>query len=379
MRNGDGTPLQVKSNYDVERQLSGSGDYAVDMEDMDDDASGGVRSARYSWYTSKDKSIDWSGYNIMPKKCIMHNGEYKIAYEMFKNKNNGCKKHSQGIYLAEVGAFAEAYALQSQYESLYTYGENQYGNPESLDYASCTAFEEANDDGSFTYVKLGCSDAGGLKLFTYSDSSCTVEITNNIGVYNDMKITLGSCVSCTTTPSFDDDATIAALAENGYTDDYAPYDAKLCATVHSNKEMSQSCGWSCKRQVKKGQASSSGSSSSRWNALEKFFLFFWSFAGIGLVWVVLKQRRMMSREDAIVEEAAMNGVGIKKRHVFPIALAIVFLTLLSMFMVWKKMTWLLLIGANVGLFAQFVFLRRKAKRANAAGDGYVKDAGLQIS
>ena len=116
------------------------------------------------------------------------NGEYKIAYEMFKNKNNGCKKHSQGIYLAEVGAFAEAYALQNQYESLYTYGENQYGNPESLDYASCTAFEEANDDGSFTYVKLGCSDAGGLKLFTYSDSSCTVEITNNIGVYNDMKV-----------------------------------------------------------------------------------------------------------------------------------------------------------------------------------------------
>ncbi len=116
------------------------------------------------------------------------NGEYKIAYEMFKNKNNGCKKHSQGIYLAEVGAFAEAYALQSQYESLYTYGENQYGNPDSLDYTSCTAFEEANDDGSFTYVKLGCSDAGGLKLFTYSDNSCTVEITNNIGVYNDMKV-----------------------------------------------------------------------------------------------------------------------------------------------------------------------------------------------
>jgi hypothetical protein len=75
----------------------------------------------------------------------------------------------------------------------------------------------------------------------------------------------------------------------------------------------------------------------------------------------------------------MNGVGIKKRHVFPIALAVVFLTLLGMFMVWKKLTWRLLIGANVGLLAQFVFLRRKAKKANAGGDGYVKDAGLQIS
>ncbi len=192
-------------------------------------------------------------------------------------------------------------------------------------------------------------------------------------------MTFGSCVSCTSNPAFDDDVSIAAIAENGYTDDYANYDAKLCATVHSNQEMSQSCGWGCKRQVKKDQSSSYDGSSSGWNALEKFFLFFWSFAGIGLVWVVLKQRRMMSREDAIVEEAAMNGVGIKKRHVFPIAIAIVFLTLLSMFMVWKKMTWLLLIGANVGLFAQFVFLRRKAKKANAGGDGYVKDAGLQIS
>ncbi len=88
---------------------------------------------------------------------------------------------------------------------------------------------------------------------------------------------------------------------------------------------------------------------------------------------------MMTREDAIVEEAAMNGVGIKKRHVFPIALGLFFLILLGMFMAWKKFTWLLLIGVNVGLFAQFVFLRRKAKKANAGEGGYVKDAGLQIS
>mmetsp|Transcript_20588 Transcript_20588/g.35089 ORF Transcript_20588/g.35089 Transcript_20588/m.35089 type:complete len:395 (+) Transcript_20588:145-1329(+) len=378
MRNNAGAPLQVKSNYDVERQLSGSGDYAVDMADMDDDASAGVRTARYSWYTNKDKSIDWSGYNIMPKKCFMYKGEYKIAYEMFKNNNNGCSKHSHGIFLSDVGPFAEAYALQNQYVSLYTYGENKYGNPESLDYTMCTAFEEANDDGTFTYVKLGCSDAGGLKLHTYSDSSCTVEITNNLGIYNDVKMTFGKCLSCTSNPSADDDVTMATFAEAGYTDDFSNYDAKLCATVHSNSDTSESCGWGCKRSVKKG-SEATHSTSTGWNALEKFFLFFWSFAGIGLVWVVLKQRRMMSREDAIVEEAAMNGVGIKKRHVFPIALAVVFLTLLGMFMVWKKLTWLLLIGANVALFAQFVFLRRKAKKANAGGDGYVKDAGLQIS
>ena len=110
------------------------------------------------------------------------------------------------------------------------------------------------------------------------------------------------------------------------------------------------------KQVKKGSAASAYASKG-WNAFEKFFLFFWSVAGVGLVWVVLKQRRMMSREDAIVEEAAMNGIGIKKRHVFPIALGVVFLILLGMFMVWKKLTWLFLIGANVGMFAQFRALK----------------------
>lgn len=71
MRNKAGAPLQKKSNYDVERQLSGSGDFAVDMDNLDDDASDGVKSARYGWYTNKDKSVDYSGYNIMPKKCMM--------------------------------------------------------------------------------------------------------------------------------------------------------------------------------------------------------------------------------------------------------------------------------------------------------------------
>ena len=93
-----------------------------------------------------------------------------------------------GYYLADVGMFTQAYVLQNQYESYYQYGENKYGNPESLDYANCKAYEEANDDGSYYYVKLGCSSAGGLKLLTYSDSSCTTEVSANLGVYNDAKV-----------------------------------------------------------------------------------------------------------------------------------------------------------------------------------------------
>ena len=115
-------------------------------------------------------------------------GEYKIAYELFKHNNNNCNKHSAGIFLSEVGSFVEAYVLQSQYESYYTYAENKYGNPDSMDFTTCRANEDPNDDGTYTYLKLGCSDAGGLKLLTYSDSSCTVETTNNLGKYNDAKV-----------------------------------------------------------------------------------------------------------------------------------------------------------------------------------------------
>ena len=196
-------------------------------------------------------------------------------------------------------------------------------------------------------------------------------------------MTFGECNACTAQYFADDDGVKAEKYNNGYTDDFKNYDAKLCSTLHNNDDGHQKCGWGCSRAIKKANAASRnayGSSSSGWNAFEKFFLAVWSFAAIGLVWVVLKQRRMMTREDAIVEEAAMNGVGLKKRHVFPIALGILFMILLGMFLAWKKLTWILLIGVNIGLFAQFVYLRRKAKKANAGTDaGYVKDAGLQIS
>jgi hypothetical protein len=181
------------------------------------------------------------------------------------------------------------------------------------------------------------------------------------------------------------------------------YDSKLCGAA---AEYGKNCGWGCMRTLKKGSANANHSWRHTWNGFEKFCLFFWTVvsksrpfftlyvlcppqyilpfviasahSAAASVWVVLKQRRTMTREDAIVEEAAMNGVGLKKRHVFPIVLALVFSILLGMFMVWKRMTWILLIGTNFALFVHFVYLRRKAKRAQG-GDGYIQDAGLEIS
>ena len=215
----------------------------------------------------------------------------------------------------------------------------------------------------------------------YNDANCSNEYGGSIGLYNDIKIQYQTCHSCVTWPAAaNDDAAGSAYAVD--VDDrfegYHAYDSKLCSAAEN---YGSACTWACKKEAKSNSASnvSYEGGPHSWNAFEKFFLFLWSAAGVALVWVVLKQRRMMSREDAIVEESAMNGIGLKKRHVFPIVLGIIFMILFSMFMVWKRMTWFLLIGSNLALAAHFVYMRRRANQAAGTGEVYVKDAGLEIS
>lgn len=352
----DGSVRRLRDASQFERALSGSGDI-----EFDDDF----------WAWDADQSMDtvWDDYSMEPKMCMIYNKEHVIAFEMYGAGNKQCAKKREGTYIMDVGQFALAYVAQKQID--YKLAGNDYGGADALDYVQCTAVEY-NDN--YYYAKLGCSAQGGLKVLAYTDEYCTQEISSNIGLYNDVKIQFNSCHSCVSWPAEvgDDDA-----AEQVELDDqfeyYHAYDSKLCGAAEQYRS---SCGYGCKKMANKGMTNPHMKRA--WGGFEKFCLFFWTVAGAALVWVVLKQRRMMSREDAIVEEAAMNGVGLKKRHVFPIALGTIFFILLSMFMVWKKLTWLLLFGTNIGLFAHFVFLRRKAKNAGG-GEGYIKDAGLEIS
>ncbi|KAL7539422.1 hypothetical protein ACHAXR_009282 [Thalassiosira sp. AJA248-18] len=350
---------QQRRNHQIERALSGSGDI-----EFDDD---------FWAYDVGDMDTVWDDYAIEPKQCLIYNKKHVIAFDMYGKGNKQCAKKKEGTYLMGVGQFARSYVAQKQID--YKLMGNDYGGADALDYVDCTAVEY-ND--VYYYAQLGCSTQGGLKLITYTDEYCTSEIGTNVGLYNDVKISFNVCQSCVSWPAEvgdDDAAEEIEVDDNFYS--YHQYDSKLCGAA---AEYKQSCGWGCKKAVKKGASASGNNYNMKrsWGGFEKFCLFFWSFAAVALAWIVLKQRRMMSREDAIVEEAAMNGAGLKKRHVFPIALGIIFFILFAMFMVWKKLTWILLIGTNVGLFAHFVFLRRKAKKSGG-GEGYIKDAGLEIS
>lgn len=354
------TKRVYKKREQFERALSGSGDI-----DFDDD---------FWAYDEGSMDVVWDDYSIEPKSCMIYKKKHVIAFDMYGKNNKQCAKKLEATYIMDVGQFALAYVAQKQID--YGLMGNDYGGADALDYTECTAVQY-ND--IYYYAKLGCSTAGGLKVVTYTDSSCTQDVSTNIGLYNDVKISFNTCQSCVSWPTVYDDDAVEGVETDDNFDYYHAYDSKLCGAASQYKS---SCGWGCRKQAKnsaQSNSSSSYSSKRSWGGFEKFCLFFWSFAAIALVWVVLKQRRMMSREDAIVEEAAMNGVGLKKRHIFPMALGVIFFILFSMFMVWKKLAWILLMGTNIGLFAHFVFLRRKAKKAGAGGDGYIKDAGLEIS
>jgi len=349
------------AGHQFERALSGSGDMS-----FDDD-----------FWAYDDGAMDvlWDDYALEPTTCLVYNHRHVIAFHLFGKGHNQCAKKQEGTYLMDAGHFARAYVAQKQVDDALV-GQD-YGAPEALDYLECTAVEY-ND--VYYYAKFGCSSQGGLKVVSYSDEDCSKEVSTNIGLYNDIKIQFNVCQTCVAWPAAEaDDDAVADVDLDDNFDAYHAYDSKLCGAAAAYQER---CGWGCRKQVKKALKSSSAAAYGAkrgWNGFEKFCLFFWSFAAIALVWVVLKQRRMMTREDAIIEEAAMNGVGLKKRHVFPLAIGIVFTILFAMFMVWKKLTWLLLLGTNLALFAHFVFLRRKAKKSGSGGDGYVKDAGLEIS
>eukprot|EP00569_Conticribra_weissflogii_P006668 CAMPEP_0171340966 /NCGR_PEP_ID=MMETSP0878-20121228/8889_1 /TAXON_ID=67004 /ORGANISM="Thalassiosira weissflogii, Strain CCMP1336" /LENGTH=381 /DNA_ID=CAMNT_0011843093 /DNA_START=182 /DNA_END=1327 /DNA_ORIENTATION=- len=358
-------PMTADMKHQSHRILSGSED------SYDDD---------FWAYDNGSYNTAWSDFNLSARKCVTMNKKHYIVFELFGRNNKGCSRKKKGTYTMDVGKFAKAYVAQKKID--YKYMGKDYGDADSLDYVDCTLVEY---NGNNYYAKLGCSSQGGLKILAYSDAYCATEVNANIGLYNDIKLSFNYCNDCVTWPVNNDDDAANAEGDDAAQDDaegddnfeyYHQFDSKLCSAADYYKS---SCGWGCKRMANKGTSSSSYSSSRKyWNGLEKFFLLFWSVAAVGLIWVVLKQRRMMSREDAIVEEAAMNGVGLRKRHIFPIALGIIFFIIFSMFMVWKRLTWLLLIGSNIGLFAHFAFLRRKAKQRSGL-TGYVKDGGLQIS
>merc|ERR1712238_432379 len=71
-------------------------------------------------------------------------------------------------------------------------------------------------------------------------------------------------------------------------------------------------------------ARNSSKSTRTFSATGKFFLFVFSILGFFLLLAVLAQRKKMSTEDALIEEAAVKKVGLEMKYLPRIALGLIF-------------------------------------------------------
>lgn len=292
-------------------------------------------------------------------------------YDIYGKNGSTCSKNSKGTYKMPVTSFVRAYIKQVQHE--YQLKGNEYkpgdGVRENL---SCNEYYY---NGQAMYTQIGCKNTGlALQVSSYSDSYCTVNTGTTI--YNNdvsnLKIYFGTCKTCTPTSSY-------GSYSNGGGSYYtmSQHESPLCATAWYHKN---SCNYSCKRSAKKLSASSSSKSSfgayhAGFSGVEKFFLWFLSFSAVFFLLAGLAQRKKMSKEDALIEEAAIKSAGIDKKYIPRILLGIVVFIILMVVLRRKALTWFLLVFTNAGLLGYWMYLKNKSEKNAAVSNFHLYGEG----
>lgn len=93
-----------------------------------------------------------------------------------------------------------------------------------------------------------------------------------------------------------------------------------------------------------------------WSTSDKFILGFLSLFGIILVVGIVMQRQLMSKKDALMEEAAMSVAGIQKVHVIGLTVLFVIIIMIFGLLRMKAVTWTMLLLFNLVLFLYLVKL-----------------------
>lgn len=311
----------------------------------------------YSFTEYGDAAMHWSDYSIIPEACINRGGSDIIVYSLYSYGNNECARKSMGKFYVTVAQYVKAYAKKLE-KAAELEGED-YDEPAALDYLECTGYGD-DDQAMGYYTKLGCKNGAwkALAINAYKDQYCSEPIDEyNFQVdLTDVKLNYQICQSCSNWDIPQNDEYDDQLSEE------SEYFSPLCSAVWNYREV---CDGSCQRQMKL----TTGAIKERsYSATNKFMLFFLSSVGIISMAAVLVVRRKMSRTDALLEQAAVEKVGLKKDHLPKIFLGtILFLTLLMLLKV-KGLTFLLLIVIDVTLIAYWARLEFHQKgRINVGG------------
>lgn len=122
--------------------------------------------------------------------------------------------------------------------------------------------------------------------------------------------------------------------------------APMCSTAWANKK---NCGNKC-RQVGL-QEEHEG-----WSTPDRIMLTVLVVFSALMTGLILKKRQKMSNKNALLEQAAMNAAGLQTPHIIGMFILVVLVIAVFAALGFKNITWVLLLGMNLGLFAYLMKL-----------------------
>lgn len=318
---------------------------------------------------------DWSDAAIYPQACIETNqGDY-VVYSLYKSGHNQCKKRSLGTYKLDIGSFVRAYTrqMQNEYEAK---GQDYEVDEESMNYLQCQQYYYNNN---LYYMKVGCRNTGkGFQLHAYSDAYCTEKASMNYNFggidISGLRVSFQMCKSCVASSNYGYNNNYNNNNKNNgggnayYYQDLSSHDSMLCSAANHYKE---NCNGSCRRQARRSGSSSGsrGYSGEGFSPVGKFFLWVLSISAVFFLLAGLAQRKKMSKQDALIEEAAIKSSGVDKKYIPRIFIGLILFIILLILFKKKTLTWFFLIAINIALLAYWMHLKNKAEQ-NAAVSGF---------
>jgi len=327
---------------------------------------------------------DWSESAIMPNSCIETSTGDAVVFTMYKKNHNQCKRRSNGSYKLSIASFVRSYVKQMQVE-YERKGADYEVDEDAMEYLECQQYYYNNN---MFYLKIGCRSNGqGFQVHPYTDYQCTTRasLNYNLGIdVSSLRVNFGSCKSCISSSYGNNNYNqynnnnnnnngnannYYGQEGNGYYD-LSDHDSMLCSAANEYKE---SCNRSCRRAAKKASNGSKSSSSMNWSGgfspIGKFFLWVLSLSAIFFLLAGLAQRKKMSKQDAVIEEAAIKSAGVDKKFIPRILVGFVLFVILLVLFRKKVLTWFFLIAMNIALLAYWMHLKNKAEQ-NATVGGF---------
>mmetsp|Transcript_35379 Transcript_35379/g.77489 ORF Transcript_35379/g.77489 Transcript_35379/m.77489 type:complete len:452 (-) Transcript_35379:172-1527(-) len=342
----DGDDAVANNGDDDAAAAGGDDNYANNADDGDDAAAAAGDDDAYAANGGGDdddansSASYWSGYSVLPRRCVTYNDEDVIVFSTYENGSNQCSGRPASTYTVPVSTYMSSYLNQLASESGYNYEA-----PDSAQYVDCILLDEG------VYAKLGCSESSKFSIGVniYVDDACTVveESLSREDVEIDISdlpsVPFKDCQACDEAVSDDDQY---MYNNNNQQDDDA--DAPLCSALWTYRE---ECDKSCQRVGHIGFEVYNG-----WNMADKVLLTVLSVFGFAVLLGILRKRRYMSNKECLLEEAALSSAGLKQSHIVGVFFCVVVVIVVFGLLGIKSITWFLLLVLDTALFGYLMKL-----------------------